>query len=49
MLINFTRVMLHDEEMYSHPDTFNPDRFIPKEGEDPPRDPMAVAFGFGRR
>lgn len=41
--------MTHDERRYSDPDTFNPDRYIPKElggkGEPFPEGP----FGFGRR
>ncbi|KAA1478269.1 cytochrome P450 [Dentipellis sp. KUC8613] len=40
--------MLHDEEMYPDPDTFNPERFLPKSGV-PPRDPRTLIFGFGRR
>ncbi|KAJ3552033.1 hypothetical protein NM688_g4375 [Phlebia brevispora] len=42
--------ILHDEEVYPDPLTFNPDRFI-KDGKMNPevRDPAAAAFGFGRR
>lgn len=41
--------MTHDEQVYSDPDTFNPDRFVSKDeggnGEPLPEGP----FGFGRR
>ncbi|KAG5732706.1 O-methylsterigmatocystin oxidoreductase [Termitomyces sp. T112] len=42
--------MLRDERVYPDPLSFNPDRFI-KDGKLNPnvRDPMHVAFGFGRR
>jgi len=43
------RAMTHDPKVYSDPDSFNPDRYIPKEqgglGEPLPEGP----FGFGRR
>jgi cytochrome P450 len=43
------QAMTHDPRVYSHPDSFNPDRYIPKEqgglGEPLPEGP----FGFGRR
>jgi cytochrome P450 len=43
------QAMTHDERVYSNPDAFNPDRYIPKEegglGEPLPEGP----FGFGRR
>jgi cytochrome P450 len=43
------QAMTHDERVYSNPDVFNPDRYIPKEagglGEPLPEGP----FGFGRR
>ena len=44
------RAILHDEDAYPDPLTFNPDRFI-KNGEINPdvRDPAVAAFGFGRR
>ncbi|KAI0330029.1 cytochrome P450 [Cubamyces sp. BRFM 1775] len=42
--------ILHDESVYSNPDVFNPDRYLPTtekpEGEP---DPARAAFGFGRR
>ncbi|KAL7284541.1 hypothetical protein ACG7TL_001833 [Trametes sanguinea] len=42
--------ILHDESVYSDPDSFNPDRYSPSpekpEGEP---DPARAAFGFGRR
>jgi cytochrome P450 len=37
--------MAHDENVYAHPMTFNPDRFL---GSNPEPDPMDVMFGFGR-
>ncbi|KAK7677346.1 hypothetical protein QCA50_019676 [Cerrena zonata] len=42
--------MLHNPEDYPEPQMFNPDRFI-KDGKINPdvRDPLTVAFGFGRR
>ncbi|KAK7678462.1 hypothetical protein QCA50_018522 [Cerrena zonata] len=45
-----TRAMLHDSEDYPEPQMFNSDRFI-KDGKINPdvRDPLTVAFGFGRR
>lgn len=40
--------MLHNENIYREPDTFNPDRFmhvnITKD-----MDPVNIAFGFGKR
>ncbi|KAG6827044.1 hypothetical protein H0H92_013389 [Tricholoma furcatifolium] len=44
------RAILHDENIYPLPLSFNPDRFI-KDGKLDPnvRDPMHAAFGFGRR
>jgi hypothetical protein len=42
------RFMLHDEKLYKNPFTFNPDRFMPKNGT-PEMDPHNCAFGFGRR
>lgn len=43
------QAMTHDERVYSNPEIFNPDRYIPKEkgglGEPLPEGP----FGFGRR
>ncbi|KAG6333886.1 hypothetical protein ID866_5199 [Astraeus odoratus] len=41
--------MLHDPRTYSDPATFNPDRFLPREGKEPEADPRNVCFGFGRR
>jgi len=38
--------LLHDEEVYSNPMEFNPDRFM---GTRPEQDPKDFSFGFGRR
>jgi cytochrome P450 len=39
--------MLHDEDVYPDPHTFNPDRFL---GPNPQPDPTDYgAFGYGRR
>ena len=42
--------MMHDEDMYPDPFTFNPERFL-KDGKLNPavRDPRNIGFGFGRR
>ncbi|KAL0565623.1 hypothetical protein V5O48_016400 [Marasmius crinis-equi] len=40
--------MLHAEELYGpNPMTFDPDRFMKRDGKNPP-DPSQFAFGFGR-
>ncbi|KAL4246392.1 cytochrome P450 family protein [Abortiporus biennis] len=43
--------MSHDENSFPSPFTFNPDRFLDKDGKLNPdvRDPSWLAFGFGRR
>ncbi|KIM82450.1 hypothetical protein PILCRDRAFT_70736 [Piloderma croceum F 1598] len=38
--------MMHDEEIYKDPYTFNPGRFL---GSTPERDPADFVFGYGRR
>ncbi|EJC99756.1 cytochrome P450 [Fomitiporia mediterranea MF3/22] len=38
--------MTHSERNYSHPDDFDPDRFM---GVHPEMEPSAAVFGFGRR
>ena len=47
------RAMLHDENVYTDPFEFNPDRFInPETGKidySRARDPEHACFGFGRR
>lgn len=44
------RAILHDEDNYADPMTFNPDRFIKDGVLDPDvLNPEVVAFGFGRR
>ena len=44
------RAMLNDEQVYPEPHKFKPERFL-KNGEldSSVRDPMDIAFGFGRR
>ncbi|KAF7329186.1 hypothetical protein MKEN_00179200 [Mycena kentingensis (nom. inval.)] len=43
--------LLHDEKIYSNPNTFNPDRFLLTDGtlNTHIRDPENIIFGFGRR
>ncbi|KAF9239426.1 cytochrome P450 [Melanogaster broomeanus] len=38
--------MMHDENIYKDPITFNPERFL---GDNPETDPRNACFGFGRR
>lgn len=40
---------MHDPKIFSDPMTFNPERFLGKEGHIPEMDPHSIAFGFGRR
>ena len=44
------RAMLNDERVYPEPHEFKPERFL-KNGklDSSVRDPMDIAFGFGRR
>ena len=44
------RLMLNDERDYPEPEKFKPERFL-KDGklDSSVRDPMHIAFGFGRR
>ena len=46
----FYRAMLNDERIYPEPQIFKPERFL-KNGQldTSVRDPMDIAFGFGRR
>ena len=48
--ILFHRAMLNDERVYPEPREFKPERFL-KNGklDTSVRDPMDIAFGFGRR
>jgi cytochrome P450 len=41
--------MMRDERVYSTPSQFNPERYIPAAGNEPPQDPRTMCFGFGRR
>jgi hypothetical protein len=38
--------MMNDRRLYKDPECFMPERFL---GENPEKDPRAMAFGFGRR
>ncbi|KAJ7636278.1 cytochrome P450, partial [Roridomyces roridus] len=40
--------MTHDPRVYSNPWTFDPERFVAKEGKEPEMDPRDLMFGFGR-
>ena len=40
------RAIMHDEEVYPDPFTFDPSRHL---GDDPQPDPLKYVFGFGRR
>ena len=43
------RAMLNDERVYPEPHEFKPERFLKNEQLDGSvRDPMDIAFGFGR-
>ncbi|KAF4120606.1 Cytochrome P450, partial [Geosmithia morbida] len=39
----------HDPEVYEDPMSFNPERFLAKDGHEPAPDPRTLIFGFGRR
>jgi len=41
--------LLHDENIYSHPMVFDPERFIATEKRPAEMDPHAILFGYGRR
>ncbi|KAH9937586.1 cytochrome P450 [Fomitopsis serialis] len=41
--------ILRDRRLYSNPEEFNPDRFVPSDGYEPEYDPRQICFGFGRR
>jgi cytochrome P450 len=40
--------MLHDEEEYPDPESFNPERFL-NDDKNVSRNPADIIFGFGRR
>ena len=48
---NFSRAMLHDENIYPDSHTFTPERFLTKGGKLnlSVKDPLDAVFGFGRR
>ena len=48
-IIAIYRQMTHDENVYSDPFTFNPERFLEENGHTSEPDPRGTAFGFGRR
>jgi len=41
--------MLHDPQIYPHPEVFSPERFLEKDGKPAQRNPRTCNFGFGRR
>ncbi|EPS98969.1 hypothetical protein FOMPIDRAFT_1125292 [Fomitopsis schrenkii] len=41
--------MHRDPQRYHCPERFNPDRYLPRDGNDPETDPRQMVFGFGRR
>ena len=45
------RACLHDPEVYTEPERFNPDRFVLENGQwnSTVPDPAQFAFGYGRR
>jgi hypothetical protein len=45
------RKIMHDEEEYPEPDTYLPERHLDENGNlgNTVRDPLSIAFGFGRR
>ncbi|KAJ7493339.1 cytochrome P450 [Mycena galericulata] len=49
ILLILLRKMAHDPRVYTNPMTFEPERFIAKEGKEPELDPRDLSFGFGRR
>ena len=47
----FCRAILHDENKYPNPDTFDPTRYLKPDGQLNPEvpTPAEAAFGYGRR
>ncbi|PAV17223.1 cytochrome P450 [Pyrrhoderma noxium] len=41
--------VFRDPQRYPEPERFNPDRWLPENGKEPPLDSFKVAFGIGRR
>ena len=57
-LLTIFRAMMHDEQYYPDPYTFNPDRYLQVsplgstvrgDASFAPDDPASLVFGFGRR
>lgn len=46
--ITIIRRMLRDPNIWTHPDVYDPDRFLQEQDDSQP-DPLILAFGFGRR
>ncbi|KIJ70502.1 hypothetical protein HYDPIDRAFT_78129 [Hydnomerulius pinastri MD-312] len=44
-----TWATLRDPKIYSDPQEFKPERFLPLDGKHPETNPRDIAFGFGRR
>lgn len=45
----FCRAMSYDEDRYSNPEAFIPERFLDAQGQLIEDDPAEIIFGFGRR
>ncbi|KAI9449498.1 cytochrome P450 [Lactarius psammicola] len=49
MWVPSRRGLLHNEKIYSHPMTFDPERFLATEKRAAELDPHKILFGYGRR